>query len=319
MFKAVSSLAARVRWMITVGPDHPRIAGFVAAVRGPLARLLPPGGLAAVCWPGAAALAAFELATEGRTAGDYERLRALVGGRGRWNWRRVWLGRTRRHVAELARLWADAMPRPEWAARFRLVGSPAGAAALSPGGGPAVLLTLHHGPFRTLHDWLRGRGVRAAWLGGIDYAEVRNRPLRRALNAAADRATGMVGVPTLFTAPQLLSAGRFLADGGVLLVAASGNVGPPGCGRAAGVAWQFRPGGARLAGVAGAVVVPGVAVAGRGGVTTLWLGDPVRDESSALDALARLARDAAQDAPGQLDAFVMALASPDAGHPAVRR
>jgi hypothetical protein len=153
--------------------------------------------------------------------------------------------------------------------------------------------------------------VRAAWLGAPDYAEVRDRPLRRAVGAAADRANGMVGVPALFTVPELLDAGRFLAAGGVLLVAASGPVGPPGYGRVDGVRWQLRPGGAKLAKVAGALVVPGVAIAEAGGVTTLRLGDPVRDAQAALDALARLGRDAARDAPGQLEPFAMGLVSRD--------
>ncbi len=284
-------------------------AALVHGVR-PLDRVLPPRVLLALVSPFVAASTALELSYTGPRLAEFTHLRSALGatGRGAGWWLALWRQRSRLNLANLAIYWADRLNRPGWAALRRVEGSPPARGLLETRARPVILATFHFGPGLAGFHGLRASGIPIAVL-----AVRAPNPVVGRLGAAVDRANDLEGVPHRFAPEDLREAAEFLLARRVLLIFVTGGSGQSVEVEADGMILPLAPGALRLATIVDADVIPCVFSAGRGGLATLLLGDPLpeaevkdrRWHPAACERLLRFYMPTLRERPGQSDTWLL--------------
>ncbi len=242
-------------------------------------RLLPVPLLRLLLWPPAALLAAYELTPARRTVRLFGRLppslRPSVS-RGRWLWR-LWTRRTALIMARFFRFWPDRLRAPRWQSRCRVHGA-AQLDAVLDGGRPVILATLHYGCLTELYHCLRARGLMVAAVSARGEAQWSG--YRKHLNALADEANGLTGLPRVYEVGDVWSARDHLAKPRRLLtITLDGYHGQrPVVVRGPDFCLRLGSGAVRLAAVAKAVIVPCLICAPRGLAVEIHFGTPVPDD-----------------------------------------
>jgi len=270
-------------------------------------RVLPPGVLYVLLWPGTVAIAVGALLWR-------LRFRKLA----RLPWRTGFFGlvrdRVHLHSSRALYFWRDRLGTPRWRARCRFEGLDH-----IDRDRPAMLVSLHFGPPRMLLNLLRSAGVRAAVLVP-DWTPNPRYTLRTRLDALEDAAWGLADVPRMVTTGELWEARDHLRSGDALLIFPDGGEGRRVTVRAGALHATLGRGVLRLAQVTDAAVYPCMIRADAGLRCLVRVGAPldpelVADRSRCEEAYTVLVERllaCVREAPGQCSGMLVKALEPAA-------
>jgi lauroyl/myristoyl acyltransferase len=240
-------------------------------------RFLPIPLLLPILWP-AAVIMGRRHVLRGSSLGRLRRLPpALRPAESPWQGMgRVCLGRSAVYTTRMLSFWPERLREDRWRRRCEFLGIEHLDAALATGR-PVILATLHYGDLTMLYHWLRSRGLAAAFMAA--RRRKREPEFRRRLDALADQANGLEGVPHLVYRDELWDARDFLdRPGRVLAMAVDGNTSRDVAVTGPGYAIRVAPGALRLATITGATILPCLISSPGCLRSTIRFGRPVPDE-----------------------------------------